>query len=256
MRESTNNEQLPSIVPITSTHSRKYFRTTSMASNSQLQYRIIAAYDAATYESAGGRMLVSYANAAMPFPRGWSEKWKGYESMRPGACCLHVYDGHCGGCNCCCRPQAHVYRESGLHVVDASAFPFLAPSLQQSTLQCVSCGHLQPNRPTSDILTYACGKHRDANINSLSVPVMAILRIVRNASNNLHSPYVCKQYRQPGLVLTSAVLICDDNIPMLHYLCLIGFPRNSQMLMNKKYIYIYLLILVIANLPRIWVPKM
>jgi hypothetical protein len=31
---------------------------------------------------------------------------------------------------------------SGLHVVDAGAFPFLAPGLQQSTLQCVSCGHL------------------------------------------------------------------------------------------------------------------
>jgi hypothetical protein len=83
MRESTNNGQLPSIVPITSMHSRKYFRTTSMVSNSQLQYRIIAAYDAATYESAGGQMPVSYANVAMPFPRGWSEKWKGYESMRP-----------------------------------------------------------------------------------------------------------------------------------------------------------------------------
>jgi hypothetical protein len=27
-------------------------------------------------------------------------------------------------------------------VVDAGAFPFLAPGLQQSTLQCVSCGHL------------------------------------------------------------------------------------------------------------------
>lgn len=85
---------------------------------------------------------------------------------------------------------------------------------------------------------------------------MAILHIVRNASNDLHSPYVCKQYTQPGLVLTSAVLIREDNIPMLHYLCSIGFPQNSQMLMNNKYIYIYLLILVIADLPRIWVPRM
>ncbi|PKX91478.1 uncharacterized protein P174DRAFT_239329 [Aspergillus novofumigatus IBT 16806] len=83
MRELTNNWQLPSIVPITGTHSRKYSRSTSMVSNSQLQYRIIAAYDAATYESAGGQLPVSYANVAMPYPRRWSEKWKRYGPMRP-----------------------------------------------------------------------------------------------------------------------------------------------------------------------------